>query len=153
MVTNDVYGTVPQRGVYIEFPKLKFGIMIFGEEQKHVGSECNGKMKVYKGYIDDGSTIVAVKRLNPKSNQGADEFWTEIEMLSQLWYTYLVALIEYCNDCNEMILVYEYIAHGTLADHLYKISTGGDGIGLTWDQRLNIFIGAARRLDYLDTGT
>ncbi|GMP77931.1 hypothetical protein CsSME_00034038 [Camellia sinensis var. sinensis] len=65
---------------------------------------------------------------------------TEIEMLSQLWYTHLVALIEYCNDCNEMILVYEYIAHGTLADHLYKISTGGDGIGLTWDQRLNIFI-------------
>ncbi|KAL7177147.1 hypothetical protein ACSBR2_030478 [Camellia fascicularis] len=76
-----------------------------------------------------------------------------MEMLSQLRYTDLVALTGYCNDCNEMILVYEYIAHGTLADHLYKISTGGDGIGLTWDQRLNICIGAACGLDYLYTGT
>ncbi|KAL7209426.1 hypothetical protein ACSBR1_031045 [Camellia fascicularis] len=98
-----------------------------------------------------GFRILFIKRLNPKSNQGADEFWTEIEMLSQLWYTHLVALTGYCNDCNEMILVYEYIAHGTLADHLYKISTGGDGIGLTWDQRLNICIGAACGLDYLYT--
>lgn len=109
--------------------------------------------KVYKGYIDNGSTIVAIKRLNPESNQGADEFWTEVEMLSQLRYTHLVALIGYCNDCNEMILVYEYIAHGTLADHLYKLSKKGDGIGLTWHQRLNICIGAARGLDYLHTGT
>ncbi|KAG5560780.1 hypothetical protein RHGRI_003956 [Rhododendron griersonianum] len=55
-----------------------------------------------------------------------------------------------------MILVYEYIAHGTLASHLYKSSREESGKSishLTWAQRLNICLGAARGLDYLHTGT
>lgn len=40
--------------------------------------------KVYKGLIEEGTTSVAIKRLNPESKQGRQEFWTEIEMLSQL---------------------------------------------------------------------
>ncbi|KAL7232199.1 hypothetical protein ACSBR2_010261 [Camellia fascicularis] len=52
-----------------------------------------------------------------------------------------------------MILVYEYIEHGTLADHLYKINTSGNICHLSWEQRLNICIDAARGLDYLYTGT
>ncbi|KAJ9173187.1 hypothetical protein P3X46_016350 [Hevea brasiliensis] len=39
---------------------------------------------VYRGDLDDGAMVVAVKRLNPESSQGAQEFKTEIEMLSQL---------------------------------------------------------------------
>ncbi|GMP78104.1 hypothetical protein CsSME_00034166 [Camellia sinensis var. sinensis] len=30
--------------------------------------------KVYKGFIDNGSTTAAIKRLNPESNQGAVRF-------------------------------------------------------------------------------
>lgn len=86
--------------------------------------------KVYRGLIDDGATTVAIKRLNRESKQGAAEFWTEVGMLSQLRHTHLVALIGYCNDCEDMILVYEYIAHGILAGHLHKVSREGDGIGL-----------------------
>ncbi|PWA40981.1 serine-threonine/tyrosine-protein kinase catalytic domain-containing protein [Artemisia annua] len=91
--------------------------------------------KVYKGTISDGERrlVVAIKRLDSTSNQGAEEFWAEVEMLSKLRHCHLVSLIGYCNGGQEMILIYEYMRRGTLEDHLHKR--------------------AARGLDYLHTGT
>lgn len=108
---------------------------------------------VYKGLIDKGKEIVAIKRLKPSSTQGEKEFLTEIETLSELRHVNLVPLIGYCNVPGEMIIVYEYMSNGTLADHLYNHVRNDRSFSLlNWKQCLNICVGAARGLDYLHTG-
>ncbi|GKV16928.1 hypothetical protein SLEP1_g27496 [Rubroshorea leprosula] len=60
---------------------------------------------VYRGIMKGGTTIAAIKRLNPSSRRGAHEFRTEIALLSKVRHMNLVSLIGYCDDQSEMIRV------------------------------------------------
>ncbi|KAM7465279.1 hypothetical protein LguiB_012841 [Lonicera macranthoides] len=113
-----------------------------------------GFEKVYKGFIDNGATAIAIKRLDPMSNQGGTKFRTEIKMLSKFQHCNLMTLIGYCDDGHGMTLVYEYMVNGTLADHLHpKDGRNNHSSILSWVQRLKICIGAARGIKYLHLST
>ncbi|KAJ4707262.1 Receptor-like protein kinase [Melia azedarach] len=117
------------------------------DEHGIVGS--GGFGHVYKGCIDcDGSTTVAIKRLNSLSTQGFREFHTEIEMISKVRHLHVVSLLGFCDEEGEMILVYEYMTRGNLRSHLYNSRNPP----LPWKRRLEICIGAARGLYYLHAG-
>ncbi|XP_076899023.1 receptor like protein kinase S.2-like [Bidens hawaiensis] len=99
---------------------------------------------VYRGelVLPNGKTTVAFKRLNRKFGQGDVEFWKEITMLSELSHKNLASLLHFCREGDERILVYEYASRRSLDRYLDKAS-------LTWTQRLNICLGAARGIAYL----
>ncbi|XVF81748.1 hypothetical protein PTKIN_Ptkin15bG0181100 [Pterospermum kingtungense] len=104
---------------------------------------------VYRGTIDDGTMVVAVKRVARSSLQGTREFRTEVQLLSQLRHPHLVHLLGFCVEQNEMIIVYEYMSRGSLDAFLFGNIAD---VPLGWRQRLQICIGVARGLHYLHTG-
>nr|POE82856.1 putative receptor-like protein kinase [Quercus suber] len=82
---------------------------------------------VFRGHIDHEHTPVMIKVFGRTSRQGFHEFQTEVEMLSKLRHPHLVSLID--------------------NPPLYT-----DNPPLSWKQRLEICIGAARGILYLHEG-
>ncbi|KAM5588649.1 putative serine/threonine-protein kinase PBL23 [Rosa sericea] len=105
--------------------------------------------KVYKGYIDsiNSKQAVAVKKLNRKGMQGSREFCAEVIMLSLVQHPNLVSLVGYCAEGEQRLLVYEYMANGSLEDHLLDI--GPNQQPLDWYTRMRIAEEAAKGLEYL----
>lgn len=62
--------------------------------------------------------MVAVKRAQEGSKQGAIEFKNEIELLSRAHHCNLVGLVGFCCEKEEQMLVYEYMPNGTLTEAL-----------------------------------
>ncbi|KAK7276199.1 hypothetical protein RIF29_17334 [Crotalaria pallida] len=104
---------------------------------------------VYKGELHDG-TRIAVKRMEGGiiTGKGATEFKSEIAVLTKVRHRHLVALLGYCLDGNEKLLVYEYMPQGTLSRHLFNWSEEGLK-PLEWNRRLTIALDVARGVEYL----
>ncbi|KAG0491324.1 hypothetical protein HPP92_004278 [Vanilla planifolia] len=106
---------------------------------------------VYKGMIEEStrpglqSTQVAVKILNPESIQGDREWLAEVNYLGQFSHPNLVKLIGYCCEGEHRLLVYEYMACGSLEKHLFRRVS----LSMTWTTRMNIALGAAKGLAFL----
>jgi tRNA A-37 threonylcarbamoyl transferase component Bud32 len=110
---------------------------------------------VYLGQLYDGR-IVAIKYLHKHHRHAAaggafstKSFCNEILILSSIDHPNLVKLHGYCSDPRGLLLVYDYVPNGTLADHLHgPKSLHGKG-SLTWQVRLDIALQTAMAMEYL----
>lgn len=105
---------------------------------------------VYKGFVDERvrpgieARPVAVKLLDLDGAQGHKEWLAEVIFLGQLRHPHLVKLIGYCYEHEHRLLVYEFMAKGSLENHLFKRFSS-----LPWSARLKIAVGAAKGLAFL----
>ncbi|GER47171.1 BRI1-associated receptor kinase [Striga asiatica] len=103
--------------------------------------------KVYKGRLADGS-LVAVKRLKEERTQGGElQFQTEVEMISMAVHRNLLRLRGFCMTPTERLLVYPYMANGSVASCLRERPESTPP--LDWAKRKHIALGSARGLAYL----
>uniref|UniRef100_A0A5K1BNL9 non-specific serine/threonine protein kinase n=2 Tax=Nymphaea colorata TaxID=210225 RepID=A0A5K1BNL9_9MAGN len=103
---------------------------------------------VFKGVLKDG-TVVAVKRAIMASDlkKNSKEFHTELDLLSRLNHAHLLNLLGYCEEGGERLLVYEFMAHGSLHELLHGKKKGKEP--LDWIRRVTIAVQAARGIEYL----
>ncbi|KAG2572550.1 LRR receptor kinase SERK2 [Panicum virgatum] len=103
--------------------------------------------KVYKGRLTDGS-LVAVKRLKEERTPGGElQFQTEVELISMAVHKNLLRLRGFCMTPTERLLVYPYMANGSVASRLRE--RGPNDPPLEWETRARIALGSARGLSYL----
>lgn len=100
---------------------------------------------VYKAALADGR-IVAVKRANAATiiHTNNRDFEMELEILCKIRHVNIVNLLGYCAEMGERLLVYEYMSHGTLSDHIH-----GGLSPLNWSLRLKIAMQTAKGIEYL----
>ncbi|KAE9611669.1 putative protein kinase RLK-Pelle-DLSV family [Lupinus albus] len=101
--------------------------------------------KVYKGTLLDGREV-AVKRLSKSSGQGADEFKNEVLLIAKLQHRNLVALLGFCLQEDEKILVYEFVPNKSLDYFLFDPQKQRL---LSWLERYKIIGGIAQAIQYL----
>ncbi|KAL7227544.1 hypothetical protein ACSBR1_022407 [Camellia fascicularis] len=123
------------------YGKLFRATNYFADEQK-LGE--GGFGAVFKGFLRELNSYIAVKRISKGSKQGIKEYASEVKIISRLRHRNLVQLRGWCHDKGELLLVYEFMENGSLDYHLYKEKSL-----LTWAMRYKIAQGLASALLYL----
>ncbi|XP_028805095.1 receptor-like protein kinase ANXUR2 [Neltuma alba] len=123
------------------------------DESRKIGEGPYGV--VYRACISINGQLkdITVKRLRREaaiSSNGFSLYKNDIIFMCQLNHPNLVSLVGFCDDQNEMIVVYEYAPNGSL-QQLY--GTESKSPIRPWKKRLEISIGLARGLHYLHSGT
>ncbi|KAJ9567280.1 hypothetical protein OSB04_003246 [Centaurea solstitialis] len=101
---------------------------------------------VYRMVMNDCGTF-AVKRIE-RSREGRDQgFERELEILGSVKHINLVNLRGYCRFPDSKLLIYDYMAMGSLENFLHERPEGSQT--LSWTARLKVAYGSARGLAYL----
>ncbi|XP_052160721.1 tyrosine-sulfated glycopeptide receptor 1-like [Oryza glaberrima] len=99
---------------------------------------------VFLAEMEDGARL-AVKKLNGDMCLVEREFQAEVEALSATRHENLVPLLGFCIRGRLRLLIYPYMANGSLEDWLHERHAGGGAPQqLDWRARLNIARGASR---------
>ncbi|XP_023733174.1 L-type lectin-domain containing receptor kinase IX.1 [Lactuca sativa] len=140
VVMDNVFemGTGPKN---FSYQQLARSTSDFAEDQKLGEGGFGG---VYRGFLQDLSMHVAVKRVSKSSKQGIKEYASEVRIISRLRHRNLVQLTGWCHEKGELLLVYEFMENGSLDMHLFK----GKSL-LAWGTRYKIAQGLASALLYL----
>ncbi|CAH8296629.1 unnamed protein product [Eruca vesicaria subsp. sativa] len=145
---NVTYGHSPEPS--IEMKKRRFAysevIQMTNNFERVVGE--GGFGVVCHGTVN-GSQQVAVKLLSQSSTQGYKEFKAEVDLLLRVHHTNLVSLVGYCDEGENLALIYEFVPNGDLRQHL--TGKGGKSV-INWGIRLRIAVEAALGLEYLHIG-
>ncbi|XP_047310280.1 LEAF RUST 10 DISEASE-RESISTANCE LOCUS RECEPTOR-LIKE PROTEIN KINASE-like 1.4 [Impatiens glandulifera] len=133
-----------------------FGTQIFSYEELEEATQSfddsrelgdGGFGTVYFGILQDGRSV-AVKRLYENNFKRVEQFMNEVEILTRLRHVNLVTLYGCTSKRSRgLLLVYEFISNGTVADHLH--GKRADSGLLSWSVRLNIALETAGALAYL----
>uniref|UniRef100_M4F3H2 Protein kinase domain-containing protein n=1 Tax=Brassica campestris TaxID=3711 RepID=M4F3H2_BRACM len=102
---------------------------------------------VYKGFIKEELGDQKVPQPLPvavKVHDG-DNSYQEVIFLGQLSHPNLVKLIGYCCEDNHRVLIYEYMARGSVENNLFSRVL----LPLSWAIRMKIAFGAAKGLAFL----
>jgi hypothetical protein len=123
------------------FKELARATNNFNDEEK-LGQ--GGFGAVYKGFLQDSNSFVAVKRVSKGSKQGIKEYASEVKIISRLRHRNLVQLIGWCHERGELLLIYEFMPNGSLNSHLFTEESL-----LIWETRYKVAQGLALALVYL----
>lgn len=139
---TDDWDEMSEESLHYNFDVIKFATDNFSPDNK-LGN--GGFGVVYKGRLSDGREI-AVKRLSQNSKQGEQEFKTEVLLLAKLQHRNLLRLLGYSLRATERLLIYEFIANGSLDTFIFDGEKRSNFDAVT---RLKIVKGVARGLQYL----
>ncbi|QHN95980.1 G-type lectin S-receptor-like serine/threonine-protein kinase At4g27290 [Arachis hypogaea] len=131
----------------MDLPTFDLSTIVCATDQFSSSNELGkgGYGPVYKGVLANG-TEIAVKRLSKNSDQGLQEFKTEVQLIAKLQHRNLVKLLGCCIQQEEKLLIYELMPNRSLD---YFIFDDARRKLLDWTKRFHIISGTARGLVYL----
>ncbi|KAI7727819.1 LOW QUALITY PROTEIN: hypothetical protein M8C21_000356 [Ambrosia artemisiifolia] len=136
VVKKELEETLQLESIALHLDELK-------EITDNFGSKSHISGRVYHGVLKSGQAA-AIKIFSSSAQSEPDEdFLAQVSMISRLKHDHIVEVIGNCIDGGQILVAYEYASNGSLWDMLH-----GNPV-LSWDQRVEIAVGAAKGLEYL----